>query len=251
VKKPIIVANWKMYVQKPDAAKLFVSTLKRRSHLLGKIDVTIAPPFTLVPTLSAAFGTSKTLKLGAQTVSAYADPQHTGDVSASMLKSWRVSTAIVGHSERRRAGENDETIRAQIVAAHAAGLTALLCVGEESRDPAGGHFTLIQQQLSVALGANSGGKIVVAYEPVWAIGKSAADAMKPQELEEMAIFIRKTLTDVLGREQALKVPVLYGGSVEAENAHELLHEGNVSGFLVGHASAGAASFISILEACLA
>jgi triosephosphate isomerase len=124
-------------------------------------------------------------------------------------------------------------------------------VGETERLPDGSHFSYIAAQLSSALeGAlPHAAKMLVAYEPVWAIGKSATEAMQPSELEETVIFIRKTLADLLGRSDALKVPILYGGSVEGENAHALLTQGGVNGFLVGHASATLNSFVEILKAC--
>lgn len=248
VKKPIIIANWKMYVEKPEAVKRFSLALKRRSKLLSRVEVMVAPPFTLLSMLSSAFPKSKTVRVGAQTISGHADKQHTGEVSGVMLKALGASMAIIGHSERRAEGETDDVVRMQMKAASASGLLAVLCVGEKERDPAGGHFGFIEQQLSNALKDKMGGKLIVAYEPVWAIGKQAGDAMKPQDLEEMVIFIRKTLADLMGRPAALKVPILYGGSVEGSNAAELLKEGTVSGFLVGHASAEADTFLEIIEA---
>jgi triosephosphate isomerase len=250
VKKPILIANWKMYVQKPEEAKRYAHALKRRAQLLSKAEVTLAPAFTLLPTLALALGKSKTIRLGAQTLSAYTEAPHTGDISAAMLKAVGATSVIIGHSERRHAGESDEQIRQELRAAHSANLAAVLCIGEEERDPSGSHFTVIEKQLAAALKDKTSGKLLIAYEPVWAIGKSASDAMRPNELEEMAIFIRKTLADVLGRQSVPKVPILYGGSVEPENAGALMKEGNVSGFLIGHASADTGSLLQILEACL-
>ncbi len=156
---------------------------------------------------------------------------------------------IVGHSERRAQGETDDMVRAQIERAQEAGLTAVLCVGEKEQDATGAHFNLIAGQLTKALsGTNiTSIKLVIAYEPVWAIGKSAVEAMTPPDVREMVIFIRKTLADILGRPAAVKVPILYGGSVEGTNARQLLEEGGVGGFLVGHASADWNSFNEILK----
>jgi triosephosphate isomerase len=142
-------------------------------------------------------------------------------------------------------------IRAQIINATDAKMTAILCVGEHERLPDGSHWALVANQLSRALHGltMSLGRLVVAYEPVWAINKSAEDAMKPEELEETAIFIRKILSETIGREAANKVAILYGGSVEPANAQALMQEGGVNGFLVGHASANLDSFIEILKAC--
>jgi triosephosphate isomerase len=169
-----------------------------------------------------------------------------------MLKDAGAAFVIVGHSERRAAGENDEIIKKQLNEVGEAKLRAVLCVGERVREESGEHFSVIKEQLRSALEGSSKkvfSKLVVAYEPVWAIGKQAADAMKPQEVQESTIFIKKSLTELLGREVAAKIPVLYGGSVEESNAAALLKEGGVNGFLVGHASASLETFLPILKAC--
>lgn len=236
-----------MYVEKPETAKKFMTTLKRRTQLLSKTDVVIVPPFTLLPSLSASIGKNKNIRLGAQTISPFSEEKHTGDISAPMLKVLGVSVVIVGHSERRALGETDDMVRAQIKAVHNANMTVVLCVGEIERDAQGSHFGVIEAQLTGALKDKTGGKLIVAYEPVWAIGKTAGEAMKPAELQEMVIFIRKTLADSMSREPALKVPVLYGGSVEDTNAPGLLKDGGISGFLVGHASVDVDSFLSIIQ----
>lgn len=244
--KYTVIANWKMYIEKPEAAKRYITTFKRTSRSLKNLDITLVPPFTLIPTLRAALGQS-TVHLGAQAISPFSEAKHTGDVSAAMLKSFGVTHVIVGHSERRAAGESLDAVRAQIERAQAAGLTVVLCIGEVERDPQGAYLTAVAEELTTALRGNKSSKLIVAYEPVWAIGKSAQEAMKPQELQEMVIFIRKTLADVVGRAPALKVPILYGGSVEIENAKTLLQEGGVAGFLVGHASTDAEKFITLLK----
>lgn len=251
MKKPLVVGNWKRYIETPQDAKKFATALRRKSRSFSGADVMLAPAFPLIPAVHAALSGSS-VGLAAQALSAAEGPQHTGDISAAMLKAAGVSAVIVGHSERRAAGESDAMVNAQVLAAHAAGLRAIVCIGERERDPSGGHFALIEGQLREALRnfpKSAASKLVVAYEPVWAIGKSAAEAMKPAELREMAIFIRKTLADLLERSAALRVPVLYGGSVEPENAASLLVEGDVAGFLVGHASASLDSFLAILTAC--
>ncbi len=242
MKKRLVIANWKMYIESPEEAKKFISILKRKAASYEGVDAWIASPFTMLPVL-------KGIKLGGQAVSANIGA-HTGEVSADMLKDAGASFVLVGHSERRAAGDTNEDVHAQLAAAAGAGLSTVLCVGESERTPEGAHFTKIAEQLFSALnGAQSlASKLVVAYEPIWAIGKTAKDAMQPGEVEETVIFIRKTLADVLGRKDALKVPILYGGSVEPDNAAKLIAEGGVNGFLVGHASADIDLFVEILKA---
>lgn len=237
-----------MYVEAPDAAKKFATSLRKKSRNFMGAEAWLAPAFPLITPVAVALKGSS-IKVGAQTMSAHAEPAHTGEVSAKMLKASGVSFVIVGHSERRARGESDEDVRVQLMSALGAGLTVILCVGEEERVPDGSHWQQVANQLSRALhGVVPGTKLIVAYEPVWAIGKHAADAMQGEDLEETAIFIRKILSETLGRDAVAKVPILYGGSVEPGNAAELLRQGGVNGFLVGHASADVDSFIEILKA---
>lgn len=236
-----------MYVETPEVAKKFAAALKRKAHAHPGVEAWLAPSFTLVPVLGMALKRSA-IKVGGQTLSAKGGA-HTGEVSAAMLRAAGAHFVIVGHSEVRAAGVNNEGIRAQLVAADRAGLVPILCVGEQERDPQGAHFSVVQEQLSSALRQGPIAKLIVAYEPVWAIGKSAEYAMRPSEVEEMLIFIRKTLAEYLGRDAAHKALVLYGGSIEPENARSILEESGASGLLVGHASAEADLFLQILTAC--
>ena len=239
-----------MYIASPDESKKFASGLRRKLPLFKNVDVSIAPPFTLLSTVAAAFKNSA-VKVGAQNVSQFLDEKRTGEVSAAMAKAAGATFTIVGHSERRAIGEGNAVVRAQLLRAIEEGFAIILCIGETERDPAGAYLSVITEQLSSALEKLpilKPGRLVVAYEPVWAIGKSAADAMKAPDLREMSIFIKKTLTEHMERAAALKVPILYGGAVEASNARELLDEGDVQGFLVGHASAELESFVEILKA---
>ncbi len=233
----------------PKEALNFARTLRRKTRLFPGVEVVIAPSFTLLPSVALALKGS-VLKVGAQSVSPYTDSKRTGEVSAAMLKLAGATHVIVGHSERRAEGEDDEVINAQLQNVVAQNLSPILCVGEEERTQDGAHFATIEKQLGGALkGIKNIPGLVVAYEPVWAIGKSAAEALDAQSLTEMVIFIRKTLADLLDRKEALKVPILYGGSVEPENTVKLLKDGGVSGFLVGHASSELDSFVEILKAC--
>jgi len=236
-----------MYIEKPEAAKRLVLGLKRKSRRFSNVSVYIAPPAPLLGTVFALTGRSKAFSVCGQTLTGHTDPKHTGDISAAMLKAQGATHVIVGHSERRAIGESDELVRGQVERAQSAGLTAILCVGETERDPQGSHFGDIERQLTSALTGRSGQKLMVAYEPVWAIGKSAQEAMSPAQVQETVIFIRKVLADVVGRTQALKVPILYGGSVESSNAAALCKEGGTQGLLVGHASVDEEEFCALLQ----
>lgn len=239
-----------MYIERFDEARSLTLTLRRKLRGMSGVDVWIAPPTPFIADIAQLLESSP-VHVGAQKVTHHKDPQHTGSISAVMLKDVGATFAILGHSEYRSAGGTNDKVRAQLERSIEAGLMPLLCIGEKTREQDGEHFSVIEEQLSSALKnvpKNLLKKLVVAYEPVWAIGKHSDDAMKPAELQEMTIFIRKMLASLLDREIALKVPVLYGGSVEPDNAQALVKEGGVNGLLVGHASTNADSFIRILQA---
>ncbi|MEK7109227.1 MAG: triose-phosphate isomerase [Patescibacteria group bacterium] len=256
-RKRIVIGNWKMYIESAPDAKEFARMLKRKARGVSGVEIALAVPAPFIAALAGILESSP-VRVGAQAVSGRSGA-HSGEVSGAMIKSAGGDFAIVGHSERRATrvsegkiiqGDTNELVHAQLVGAASAGLSPVLCVGELERNEDGSHVSFVAEQLRSALsGAQSlAGKLVVAYEPVWAIGKTAVDAMKPAEVREMTIFIRKTLADVLGRKPGLRVPILYGGSVEPENASALIVEGDVAGFLVGHASVDVVSFVEIVKA---
>lgn len=248
-RKRLVIGNWKQYIDSASAAGELARALKRKVRNLSGVDVAVAPPAPFLPTVADILKSSP-VRVGAQAISGAEGAAHTGEVSAAMVKSAGATFSIVGHSERRAAGDTNDMVHRQFVAAASAGLVPVLCVGELEHNSEGTHFSFVAEQLHSALGGaqSLAGKLVVAYEPVWAIGKHAADAPSPAAVRETAIFIRKTLADVLSRPAALKVPVLYGGAVEPENAPALIAEGDVAGFLVGHASADIDQFVAILNA---
>lgn len=245
--KKIVIANWKMNPQTLKEAKVISKGIVKACQKLKKTTVVIAPPFPFL----AALSLSKKVFLGSQDAFWGSVGAQTGEVSVSMLKSLKVSYVILGHSERRLLGETDAFVAKKILGALKAGITPIVCIGERERDNHGDYLSFIENQIRSTLQGISRkeiAKIVIAYEPVWAIGKTAAEAMDSRKLHEMTIFIHKTLVSMFGRENAEKVRLIYGGSVESSNAHDLIVNGNVSGFLVGHASLDPKGFGEIVRA---
>ena len=251
MKKPLVVGNWKMYLESPEAATALCSALRRRAASFSGVALALAAPSPLLPATVTALKGSM-IRAAAQGLSLYEAGAHTGEVSAAMLKNVGASLVLIGHSERRAGGEIDEAVREQVTRARAAGLDIVLCVGEGQRDPNGEHFQFVAAQLASALDgldASGAGALAIAYEPVWAIGKSAEEAARPADIEGMIILIRKILTERFGRPKAARIPILYGGSVDGSNAQALLAESGVSGFLVGRASTNLESLMEILKLC--
>jgi triosephosphate isomerase len=245
-RRPLIAGNWKMNGLKASAGELD-KVIEGARQLAGRADLMVCPPATLIATFAArAQGTPVTI--GAQDCHPEAAGAFTGDVSAEMLKDAGAQAVIVGHSERRTLHcETDETVRAKAMAAWRAGLTAIICIGETRAErEAGNTLAVLGRQLAGSLPARADiADLMIAYEPVWAIGTgltpSAAD------VAEAHAFIRQNLVarDRAGGEAAR---ILYGGSVKPANAKELMHVANVDGALVGGASLKAEEFLGIAQA---
>jgi triosephosphate isomerase len=175
----------------------------------------------------------------------------TGEVSAGMLKDLRCEFVILGHSERRWVfGETDEVINKKIKAGLKQGLKIVLCVGEKVHDENGEYLKVLQSQIEKALEGlqkKSFSQIIIAHEPVWAIGAEAKGADTPESFAHNRLFIKKVLADLAGKKTGLAVPVLYGGSVGIKNAKEFLVEGQADGLLVGRSSLVPQDFIKIVE----
>ncbi|MES2213966.1 MAG: triose-phosphate isomerase family protein [Patescibacteria group bacterium] len=235
--KPILVANWKNHPDSLARAATIVTGLSKKAATYKKLATYIAPPLPYFETVGKkikGFG-----NLASQDIFFAAEGTYTGAVTPDILKSFGVKLSIIGHSERRALGETNEVAADKIKCALRSGVTPLLCVGEKDRDPEGEHFEFIREELRLSLEGvrrkDDAGKLIIAYEPVWAIGKRSKEAMQPTDLAQMVIFIKKVLTDIFGRESAETIPILYGGSVEGDNARALLETG-INGFLIGHAS---------------
>lgn len=247
-KRFFIVGNWKMAPKSAREARALFSAVKKASRT-AKADVIVCPPF---PFISLLFGDAKTGKvsLGAQDVSAEKNSAHTGEVSAEMLTSLGVRYAIIGHSERRAKGETNEIVSAKVKVALENKITPILCVGELVRDGEARYFDELSQQVKGSLSGLSrkdAEKIIIAYEPLWAIGEHAVASDTPEGTEEMALFIRKTFAHMFGEKIAHTVPILYGGSVSEKNSGDFLARGGVQGLLVGRASQHTKSFSAIIS----
>jgi triosephosphate isomerase len=246
---PLVIGNWKMNPTTDGAAKRLALEVKKTMNRVDGVSVVVAPPVIFLATVHGAMNGKGTILLGAQNVYHEKLGSFTGEVSLPMLESFGVTYVILGHSERRKDGETDDTIQKKLDTVVRAGHTAILCVGETVRDGGGHYYTDIETQIRKALaglGKAKLGHVVIAYEPVWAIG--TGKTATPEDVHEMKLFIEKTLADLYGRTYAQKVRILYGGSVNAKNAEELIRDGTVSGFLVGGASLHADEFGGIVKA---
>lgn len=246
---PVVIANWKMNPQTSEAAKRLASDIKKALGKHNDVRVVIAPPTVFLQTVHSTWGGGKAFALGAQDANPEKLGAYTGEVSIPMLRGFDVEYVIVGHSERRRAGESDEAIQKKVAAVIKSGIHAVLCIGETDRDHGAQYFGEIERQIRSACAGLSRAKLThltIAYEPVWAIG--TGNTATPGDVHEMRLFIEKTLSDIYGRNYAQKVRVLYGGSVNDKNALELMRDGMVDGFLVGGASLRAKEFSDIVKA---
>lgn len=245
---PLVVANWKMNPTTVGAAKRLFSAIKRGVARVDRIRVVVAPPAVYIFELDRLKGTSKRVALGAQNVYWEKSGAHTGELSVPMLKDLGVSYVIVGHSERRAKGASDEAVNKSTKAVLSGGMTPIVCVGEKKRDTGGNYLSFVERQIRVALSGIPKTKlasVVIAYEPIWAIG--TGETATPADVHEMKLFIQKVLTRIYGRSYAYKIRILYGGSVYAKNAEELLTEGNADGFLIGGSSLKPEEFVEIMQ----
>ncbi|HSE37064.1 MAG TPA: triose-phosphate isomerase [Blastocatellia bacterium] len=249
MRRPIIAGNWKMYKTIPEALE-FVRAFKPLVVASTHCEIVIAPVFTAIKAVSDRLEGSN-IEVAAQDVAADPGPgAFTGEVSASMLKDAGARWVIIGHSERRQYyGETDETVSSKLRAAIGAGLSPIVCVGErlEERD-AGRAEQVVEMQLNGGmrnLTASEASRIIVAYEPVWAIGTGRTAT--PETAQQMHAFIRSRLNAMFGPGVADETRILYGGSAKAENVGALMDQVDIDGGLVGGASLDADSFAWIVN----
>lgn len=248
MRKQIVAGNWKMNNDLAQTEAL-ISDLKKQKHT-SNADIMIAPPFTNLWEAFEALRQSE-IEVIAQNMHYAESGAYTGEISAGMLKSVGIKTVILGHSERRAYfNETDELLAKKVNAALANDMTVIFCFGEELADrKAGKEEAVVESQLKNAmfhLEGSAFSNIILAYEPVWAIG--TGETATPEQAQDMHAFIRKTLANKFGHEVANKVSILYGGSVKPENAKEIFSKPDVDGGLIGGASLKAADFFAIVNA---
>jgi triosephosphate isomerase len=249
--KYLIAGNWKMNKVTSEALDL----AKEINHEVGAqttVNVVVCPPFTSLEKVSNLIKDSN-VQLGAQNMSAEPNGAYTGEVSAEMLRDLLTSYVILGHSERRAYyGETDEVVNRKVLAALENNLKPIFCVGEtlEQRE-AGQTLSVVQDQIKSGLASvtvDKADSIVVAYEPVWAIG--TGKTATPEMAQEVHSDIRKQLSELFGADIAGKIKILYGGSMKPENADELLAQPDIDGGLIGGAALSARSFCGIIQSAI-
>lgn len=246
--KKLIIGNWKMHPSSVKEAKAKFTAIKKVASKLSNVQTVICPPYVYVSELKKLV-TGHRVVVGSQNAYFENEGAFTGEVSLAMLASVGVTYVIIGHSERRAMGESDELINKKVLAGMKAGITVVLCVGEKDRDADGVYLKFIAEQIKEALHGvqkKELKKIVIAYEPIWAIGKNATHPASTDDALEVSILIRKTLSDMYGKDGSV-VTVLYGGSVDAKNSWEFLLKSQVDGLLVGRASLDQKVFGEILK----
>ena len=254
-RRPLVAGNWKMHLTHLEAIALVQKiAFSLKETELEAVEVVVLPPFTSVRSVQTLIdGDKLLLGHGAQDLSEHDQGAYTGDVSGPMLAKLGCSYVAVGHSERRQYHhETDEVVAAKVAAAYRNGVTPILCVGEQEhvRD-AGGHVQHCSDQLDAALArvpVEQARSLVVAYEPVWAIG--TGQVATPDDAQEMCSELRTVLAERYSGDLADGVRILYGGSVKASNAAELMAKTDVDGALVGGASLDGDEFAAVCRAAL-
>lgn len=247
-RKYFIAGNWKMNKTAAEATVL-IKAINEKAGSQTKVDVAVCPPFTALDAASKALAGS-TVKLGAQNMYFEKSGAYTGEIAADMLKEFGCTYVILGHSERREYfKECNCLINKKVKAVLANGMNPILCVGEKLEEREAGKTLDIVSEQTVkgleGLTAAEAEKVVIAYEPVWAIG--TGKTATPEMAQEVHAAIRKILADTFGAEVAEKMQILYGGSMKPENADALLAEKDIDGGLIGGAALKADSFVALIE----
>ena len=247
MRKKIVAGNWKMNTTVPEGVELAKAVVEKSAQLPENVGLIVAPPFTHLASVASVLKGSK-VQLSAQNCADHEKGAYTGEVSVSMLASVGCQWTILGHSERRQYyGETDEKLVEKVKLALAGGLGVILCAGENlDQREAGKHFDVVTDQIKNVLynfTADDMKKIIVAYEPVWAIG--TGKTATAEQAEEIHACIRKVLADKFGAQVADDTTILYGGSCKPSNAKELFAQKDIDGGLIGGAALKADDFIQI------
>jgi triosephosphate isomerase len=249
-RKKFVAGNFKMNMTSSEVAP-YLEVFRQETEKLNDVDIVLIPPFTAIAKASEILGGAQKIRLGAQNMSPEAKGAYTGEISAPMLRDLFVRYVLVGHSERRRLFcETDELVRRKLVTAIASELRPILCVGETLEErQAGQEKAVLEGQLRGALEGltpDQISEVIVAYEPVWAIGTGLTAT--PEQAQEAHLFIRDYLGKLAGTSLANKARILYGGSVTPANAKELMSQPDIDGALVGGASLDPRGFAEIAAA---
>ncbi len=249
-RKNIVAGNWKMNKSTADAVAL-ATDIKNKLIDCSEVDVVLCPPFTVLGVVGDVVANTM-IKVGGQTMHWENSGAYTGEISPSMLRDLYCHFVIVGHSERRTYfNETDETVNRKVQAAIAASLTPIVCVGETLEEREKNETeSVIRRQIEAGLadlGANLG-KIVVAYEPVWAIGTGRTAS--PEQAQEVHAFIRGLLAELSDADVASTIRIQYGGSMKPGNAGELMAQPDIDGGLIGGAALDAQNFVDIVRQAL-
>ena len=249
-RKKIIAGNWKMNTLPAEGVELAKGVVAGRGEVCSCVNFIVCPPFTHLSMVAEALKGSD-IALGAQNCAAEAKGAYTGEVAASMIAALGCKYVILGHSERRQYyGETSETLNKKMAQAYANGLVPIYCVGEnlEERE-AGKHFDVVKAQIEEVvynLTAEQYKELVIAYEPVWAIG--TGKTATAEQANEVCAVIRATVKSLYGEKAAEGITVQYGGSMNAKNAAELLAQPDIDGGLIGGAALKPADFVEIINA---
>lgn len=244
-----VVANWKMNPQSIREAEAILNGASSSLKNIKDIKVIVCPPFPFLFIFKKL--KNKKISLGAQDISTKIEGSHTGEISPKMLINMGVCQVIVGHGERRAQGENNKIVNEKILNSLKFKLSPILCVGETKRDNDGFYLSFVEEQIRECLKGVTRAQmknITVAYEPIWAIGSNATREATKEEFIEMRIFIKKVISDIYDGKVAHVMPILYGGSVNKDNADIFVREGGADGLLVGRDSINPKKFSAILNA---
>ena len=250
-RRPMAAGNWKMNLSRSSARRL-VDELRNLNYTLESVDILVAPPMLLVPAV-VEWVSGSTVAVAAQNMHWETKGAYTGEVSAAMVREAGCTHVLLGHSERRHVfGETDDWVHRKLVAALENDLVPVLCIGEKLEErEAGRTLEVVASQLDAALEGISTEdmlKVVVAYEPVWAIG--TGKTATPGDAQEVHAFIRRHLGDGFGADAAERVRILYGGSVSPSTISGLIEERDIDGTLVGGASLNAETFVPIVKSSM-